>query len=81
MRISTILLLYTLTACTIVDEELRIANELIIIRMENDKPKVRVATGLEDCKWRAKVEVNDLSDGEHELHLQCAVSTNLIKPY
>lgn len=58
-----------LSACTIVDEKLIIANELVVVNFEENRPKVRVATGSEHCKWRGKYNI----DGHYYIGIECKV--------
>ena len=57
------------TSCVrIHDETLYIAGDLITVQVNDNKPKVRVATGVDECRWRAKV---DIPEKEWELWFLC----------
>lgn len=66
-----IIVLLANTGCTIINEELIILNGLATVKVINNKPKFRLASGLEECKWSGRVEVDDLSDGNHEVIFKC----------
>lgn len=69
----TCLLGLFMASCTIIDEELIIANGLATVKMVDDRPKVRVATGVDECKWKARIEFHDLNEGDHEVWFLCEV--------
>ena len=65
------ILLVSLVGCVhIQDETLYVADGLITMQIVDNKPKVRVATGLDECKWRARVQVHDL-DADQQLWFRC----------
>lgn len=66
-------LVAALSSCTIVNETLIIANGLATVKVINNKPKVRVSTGIDDCKWRGRIKLSDLSDGDHEIWIRCKI--------
>lgn len=72
--VSTLLISMALAGCTIVDEELRVMDGLVTLRVEANKPKVRVATGIEACKWRGRAS---LAKDNYEVWLQCSIPFTL----
>jgi len=65
---------WQLAGCAIKNEELHIVDSLIIVKMENNKPKVRVASGFDECKWRGKVH---FESEDYEIWLKCKIPLNL----
>ena len=72
-KLILIVLISIISGCTIINEELRIANGLVTLKVIDNKPKVRLASGLEDCRWRARVQVHDLDNGNHEVWFICKI--------
>lgn len=60
---------WQLTGCAVRDETLYIA-EVVEVRIENNKPKVRVASGFDECRWRGKVR---LQAEEYEIWFKCQI--------
>ncbi|CAL9978671.1 hypothetical protein VPHD51_0106 [Vibrio phage D51] len=73
-----LILCLLLSGCAIKDESLIIANELIVVKMEDNRPRVRLATGLEECKWRAR---GNIQEGEYEALFLCSIKTDRLNPY
>ena len=65
---------WILSGCAFKNEELHIANSFVIVKMENNKPKVRVASGFDECKWRGKVH---FESEDYEIWLKCKIPLNL----
>lgn len=65
---------WQLTGCAFKNEELHIADSLVIVKMENNKPKVRVASGFDECKWRGKYHS---TTENYEIWLKCKIPLSL----
>ena len=63
-----------LTGCAVVDNELRIAGDLIVVSVINNKPKVRVSTGVDECKWRGTLSFQTY---DYELWVKCSIPFTL----
>ena len=61
-----------LSGCAIRDERLSIADDLVVINFEDNRPKVRIATGSDYCKWRGKLNV--------ELHYFVGIECRIYLP-
>lgn len=72
--VSTLLISMVLAGCTIIDEELIVLDGLVTLRVEANKPKVRVATGIEACKWRGRAS---LAKDNYEVLLHCSMPISL----
>lgn len=66
----TISLLVGLSGCAIHDETMYIAGELVTIKFEDNRPKVRVSTGIEHCKWRGKAQIQSAN---YEVWMVCSI--------
>lgn len=73
-------LISILSGCAIHDEVLYIGGDLITVRMQEGRPKVRVSTGIHNCKWRGRVSFSDMSEGNHQIWIKCRVETNSLVP-
>ncbi len=73
-----LILCLLLSGCAIKDESLIIANELVVVKMEDNRPRVRLATGLDDCKWRFR---GNLREGEFKVLFLCSMQTDRLNPY
>ena len=68
-----LVILLSCSGCAVRNETLYIAEGLVTMQIIDNKPKIRVASGLDDCKWRARVKVHDLDGGNHEIWLKCKI--------
>lgn len=66
------------TGCVVHNETLYVAGELVTVRFEDNKPRVRVSTGLDECKWRAK---GNISEDDYSIRIECKVNTDVFKVY
>lgn len=80
MKILVGLVTLLLVGCTIRNEVLYVGGELLTVEMVNNKPKVRVGTGIDECRFRGRVQLSDLDDGEHNLNIECKVPTDYFIP-
>ena len=65
------------TGCVMLDETLIIAGGLATIQIIDNRPRVRVSTGVEECKWRAR---GNLNQGDYAVHVQCRIPTDDLIP-
>lgn len=63
------------TGCTMLDEQLVIGEDLVVITMGPDRPRVRVAAFVDECKWRAKWHLGR----DYEVRLECSVPTDALR--
>ena len=66
-----------IASCTIVQQELIILDGLATVKIINNKPKFRMATGLDECKWGGRVKLDDLDGGDHEITFKCKIPIKL----
>jgi len=68
MKILLTLLVISTVGCTIRDETLSIADDLVTVKLrENKPPKVTVATGIDECRWKGKYQIS----GDYDLGINC----------
>lgn len=73
-ELSVVLLIAALSGCTIINEELIILDGIVTMRVEDNKPKVRVATGIEACKWRGR---GSFAKDNYEVWVKCSLPFSL----
>ena len=73
-RYLTLLLAFASVSCAVHDETLVVGGdlELVTVKFENNKPRVRVATGLDSCRWGGRYDIRQPSD--YEVKILCSVS-------
>ena len=72
--LSIVLLSIALGSCVIVNEELLILNGIVSIKVVDDKPKVKVSTGIKECKWRGRAS---LRVDDYEVWVKCTIPFTL----
>lgn len=72
--LSIVLLSIALGGCTIINEELIILDGLVTVVVIDDKPKVRVSTGIKECKWRGRAS---LKVDDYEVWVKCSIPFTL----
>ena len=72
----TLLLIPLLSACATHNGELRVLNGVITAKVENERLRVRVHTGVDECRWSGKYR-----KGDYQVQLQCTIPTNNLKLY
>lgn len=78
MHITILLTALLISGCSIHNETLDIGDGIVTVKMVGNKPKIRAATGLEECRWRGKGNINK---SEYEVHFQCSIDTDRLNPY
>lgn len=64
--------------CVVRDETMYIAGDLVTVTVRDSRPRVRVSTGLDDCKWRAR---GNLNSEDYAVYIECKVNTDVLKLY
>lgn len=76
MHMAILTLILLISGCSIHNETLDIGSGLLTVQMVDSKPKVRMATGIDECRWRGK---GNITEGEYEAHFQCSIPTDRFK--